>query len=106
VLTAGTALLMGCHSVEAKGTIVGQLLAAPGAASRETAHPIGIAGQQVMIVDAIHGYVAVSATTDSDGGFRLSLPAGRYVVQSGNTKQYVRVRADEQIRVNLMAPIP
>jgi hypothetical protein len=122
ILTVVVALLAGCEVATIpggrgsddgpqqgpviNGTVTGQLLAGQGTASREMAHPVGVAGQRVSLVDASRGNIVATTTTASDGGFSMSVTGGTYILDSNNIRQYVKVTAGEQIRVNLMTPVP
>lgn len=94
------------QSPRANGVIFGRLLAGPGASSREAAEPVGVFGQQVNAVDALSGKTVATATTGADGSFHLSVAPGAYLIQAAGNRQYVRVRAGEEAKVNLMVPTP
>ena len=109
MLTAGIGL-PACTgaAVGAEGTIVGRLMIGHGAAlpSGDSGPITGIASQRVTIVDTVSGAVVAETLTASDGSFALAVPSGSYLLQAASLKQYVRVTAGEQVRLNLMMPTP
>jgi len=91
----------------AEGLIVGRVLSSPGAIGPQgPPEPMGVAGQQVEILNPDSGQTVAHAISGQDGGFRMSVPAGNYLLQAVGTKRYVRVEAGQEQRVNVMLPVP
>lgn len=94
------------QAVQAHGAIVGRLLAGPGTVSHEGApQPVGVSGQQVMVIDPSSGARIAAAITASDGSFRLQVPPGAYVVEAAGERQQVRVGSGEEVKLNLALPV-
>jgi hypothetical protein len=111
------ALLVGCGPVSGQantGTVEGTVMGWPG----PTNHEIPATNAQLRFLDDA-GHVATTATTDSNGKFAASMPAGNYqllvtafgrdaIILSSNgsasktSQVYVTVKAGMNVKVDLL----
>jgi hypothetical protein len=89
------------------GTITGKVVSAPGTVSRsEKIEPAASAGAQILVFDKTGKKKIASAIADRSGRFQVDVPPGAYLIESGATKQFVKVRAGQRTPVNFAVPNP
>jgi len=94
-------------STQAPGAVVGRIFFGQGTISRGTgAQPSGVRGAQVTLVDPASGHIAGTATTAADGSFRISAPAGAYLLKGGNTSRYIQIAPGMEVHADIQMPIP
>lgn len=85
--------------------VFGRVASAPGAV-RRGAHGVGIAGSRVEAINPVDGKTIASAIAGPDGGYRLTLEPGEYLLRGGGEKRYVHLEAGQELEVNLAWPNP
>jgi hypothetical protein len=89
------------------GTVTGRMYMGRGAISHEGAsNSAGVANRHVELDDPSSGAAVGSATTADDGSFRISAPAGTYVLKSGTVKRYVQITAGQESHADIVVPVP
>jgi hypothetical protein len=66
--------------------------------------PRGVPGSRIIVIDPVADKIVTSVETDADGAYRIALPAGNYVVESGDIRQPIRVEAGRKIELNFAVP--
>jgi len=88
----------------AQGVIAGRLLAGSGSPSGESAPPVGVAGQEIDVVEVSSGSIIAKTISGADGSFRVSVPTGKHLLVSGAARQYFQVGPGEEVNLNLALP--
>ena len=104
MLAAPVLLLSGCSPWDGvtgqTGLVTGVVLSAPSCPVErigEECPPRPVSGASVVAL--VGEKVTASTRSDTEGGFRLTVPFGRYVIRATNTGGYASV-ASEQVAVS------